>query len=270
LFEPYSWESETGDEKDVIKTVQKCLNKTIANRTITKQETICQIGKLPLIICSEQINIISLSKAVRVTENTTPYSTIFVSKYANRTDHLDKSLHQYFHIIKNNSFDKHKKEFIPHYVGGGGQPSYQRSINFARTEMMKQIPWHKNNSLPTITEENCIDLFSKFRASSFCPTSVSISIKRAENHTKNYRKGLKEPISEEIIDSQPIENNIDPDTQDLIKTTTNLRDTIDIFQKQEQEGLDIRKHYKWDKRIYKVSFLFIIYSIFKYTKYNSF
>jgi len=40
--------------------------------------------------------------------------------------------------------------------GGGGQPSYPISINFARTEMIKHIPWHKNNPLPTLTEANDI------------------------------------------------------------------------------------------------------------------
>ncbi len=117
-----------------MKTVQKCLNKSIANRTITKQETVCQIGKLPL--------------------NNASYSTTFISKYTKRTDHLDKSLHQYFNIVKNNSSEEPKKEFIPHYVGGGGQPSYPISINFARTEMIKHIPWHKSNPLPTLTEAN--------------------------------------------------------------------------------------------------------------------
>lgn len=236
-----------------MKTVQKCLNRSIANRTITKQETVCQLGKLPFVICSEKIDIISLSKAVRVIENNTSYSTTFISKYTNRTDHLDKSLHQYFNIIKNNSTNTNKQETVSHFVRGGGQTSYPISLNVARTEMIKHIPWHRNNPLPTITEENYADLFTKFCASSLCPTSVSISIKRAQNRTENYQKGFKEPTSEEVIESQPIDNTIDNDTQDLLKTTTNLRDTIDIFEKLEKDGLDIGKNYRWDKRIYKVS-----------------
>ncbi len=39
-----------------MKTVQKCLNKSISNRTITKQEAMCQVGKLSLVICSESID----------------------------------------------------------------------------------------------------------------------------------------------------------------------------------------------------------------------
>jgi len=48
-------------------------------------------------------------------------------------------------------------------------------------------------------------------------------------------------------------NYINLDTQDLLKTSTNLRETINIFEKLEKQGLDIGKQYKWDKRIYKVS-----------------
>jgi DNA-directed RNA polymerase alpha subunit len=60
---------------------------------------------------------------------------------------------------------------------------------------------------------------------------------------------MKEPI-----ESQPIDNYINLDTQDLLKTSTNFRETINnIFEKLEQQGLDIGKQYKWDKRIYKVS-----------------
>jgi len=111
------------------------------------------------------MDIISLSKAVRLLENNASYSTTYISKYTNRTDHLDKSLHQYFHIIKNNSSEEPKIEFIPHYVGGGGQPSYPISINLARTEMIKHIPWHKNNPLPMLTEANYKKLFNNFKKS---------------------------------------------------------------------------------------------------------
>jgi hypothetical protein len=185
------------------------------------------------------MDIISLSKAVRL-KNNASYSTTFISRYTNRTDHLDKSLHQYFHIVKNNSSDEPKKKFIPHYVGGGGQPSYPISIIFARTEMIKHIPWHKNNPLPaTLTLANYIKLFNNFKESRYCPASVPIAIERAQNRVQNYQKGIKEPISEETIESQPLDN----DTQDLLKTSTNLRETINIFEKLEQQGLDIGKQY---------------------------
>jgi hypothetical protein len=41
---------------------------------------------------------------------------------------------------------------------------------------------------------------------------------------------IKEPVSEETIESQPIDNYINLDTQDILKTSTNLRETINIFE----------------------------------------
>ena len=63
-------------------------------------------------------------------------------------------------------------------------------------------------------------------------------------------------MSDEVVNSQPVQNNISTDIQDLLKTTTNLKDTANIFEKLEQQGFDIGKHYNWNKRIYKVIFFF--------------
>ncbi len=81
--------------------VQKCLNRSVSNRTITKQEAVCQLGKLPLVICSETIDTVSLSGVVRVTNGTNSTYKTFLSKYNTRTTHLDKSLHHFFHLTKN-------------------------------------------------------------------------------------------------------------------------------------------------------------------------
>lgn len=65
-----------------MKTVQKCLNKSISNRTITKQEAMCQVGKLPLVICSESIDTISLSGVVRVKETESYNYKTLISRYS--------------------------------------------------------------------------------------------------------------------------------------------------------------------------------------------
>jgi Na+/phosphate symporter len=123
--------------------------------------------------------------------------------------------------------------------------------------MMKYIPWHKNHPLPPNTKENYISMFNNFQKTQYYPPSVSISIKRAQNRIENYQKEIKEPMSNEVVNSQPVQNNISTDIQDLLKTTTNLKDTANIFEKLEQQGFDIGKHYNWNKRIYKVIFFFL-------------
>ena len=247
-------ESETGDEKDIIKTVQKCLNKSVSTRTITKQEAACQLGKLPLVICSETIETVSLSGAVRMSNGNDSAYTTFLSKYNLRTTHLDKSLHQFFHITKNaKNPTKCKKEVVPHYVGGGGQPTYPVSKSYARVEMLKHIPWSKDKPLAKMTDTTILELFEDFKKSPHCPLSVTISVERAKNRIELRKKGITEPVSDETIESQHIDSDIDDDTRALLNVANNILENQNIFQILENSGFDIGQRYDWSKRINTVS-----------------
>ena len=59
-------QTETSDQKDSIKTVQKRLNRIVGQWTISKQEAMCELAKLPMVICSETIDRASLSGALKV------------------------------------------------------------------------------------------------------------------------------------------------------------------------------------------------------------
>jgi hypothetical protein len=247
-------EAETGDEKDVIKTVQKCLNRSVSNRTITKQEAVCQLGKLPLVICSETIDTVSLSGVVRVTNGTNSTYKTFLSKYNTRTTHLDKSLHQFFHLTKNHiGPSKKRKEVVPHYVGGGGQPTYPVSKKYARTEMLKYIPWSKNNPLPEMNDTTTLELFDDFMKSEHCPLSIPIELERAKNRIEMRKRGISEPTNDEITESQELHCDIDDETRELINITNNLVERSNIFETLENEGFDIGRNYNWCNRLNKVS-----------------
>jgi hypothetical protein len=254
-----SCETETGDENDIIKTVQKCLNKTVSSRTITKQEAVCQLGKLPLVICSETIETVSLSGAVRISKNMNSTYKTFLSKYNTRTTHLDKSLHQFFHLKKNNNLPrKMKKEIVPHYVGGGGQPTYPISKSYARMEMLKHMPWSKYNPLPEMNDTTILKLFEDFLKSTHCPLPVLISLERAKNRHEMRKKGINEPVSEDILESQHVYSDIDEDTKDLVNIANNLLEKHNIYESIENEGFDIGRQYDWSKRLHRVSlFVFI-------------
>jgi len=119
LFIYISCDAETGDERDIIKLVQKCLNKSIAQRTISKQEAMCELARLPNVICSDTIETVSLSGYTKLCDDSYNLAKTFLSKYKRRTEFLDYSLHQYFHVMKNKN--KYQcKEIMPHYVGGSG------------------------------------------------------------------------------------------------------------------------------------------------------
>lgn len=247
-------EMETGDENDVIRVVQKCLNKTVASRTTSKQEAVCLLGKLPLLICSESIETISLSSVSRVSSGyDTTYKTL-IAKYNNRKDHHDKSLHQFFHLTKNaNKPTNNKRELVPHYVGGGGQPTYPISKSFARVEMLKHIPWSEHKPLPELNDLTTIPLFEKFLKSSHCPLSVSISVERAKHKVEMRRKGIKEPTSDEPLEQMHNADNMDEDTEHLLCMVTNILESENIFECLENSGFDIGRQYDWSTRLNKVS-----------------
>jgi hypothetical protein len=54
-------------------------------------------------ICSDFIDTISLSGMMRVSESENRNYKTLLSKYTNRNMHLEKSLHEYFHMTKNTS-----------------------------------------------------------------------------------------------------------------------------------------------------------------------
>jgi hypothetical protein len=92
------------------------LNQSVANRTITKQEAMCELGGLSLVICSDNIESISLSGATKLRIQGELTSETFFCQYCNRNECLDMSLHAYYHYCKNIKGRKSdsQKITIPH------------------------------------------------------------------------------------------------------------------------------------------------------------
>ena len=144
---------------------------------------------------------------------------------------------------------------MPHYVGGGGQPTYPVSKSYARMEMLKHMPWSKCNPLPEMNDTTILELFKDFLESSHCPLSVLISLERAKNRNEMRKKGISEPISEDILESQHVYSDIDEETKDLVNIANNLLERSSISDSLENEGFDIGRDYDWSKRLYEVSLL---------------
>jgi hypothetical protein len=114
---PQSCIEETGDERDVVKLVQKCLNKSVAQRTISKQEAMCELSRKPMVICSEVIETVSLSGYTKLSNGIYNASKTLLTKYKNRVNDLHLSFHEFFHKVKNQTLRK-GREYVPHYIGG--------------------------------------------------------------------------------------------------------------------------------------------------------
>ena len=103
LFCSFRCGSEIGDERDIVKLVQRCLNRSISQRTISKQEAMCELACLPMVICSDIIETVSLSGYTKLSDGMYNGSKTLLTKYRNWTDGLQQSFHEFFHFVKNKS-----------------------------------------------------------------------------------------------------------------------------------------------------------------------
>ncbi len=67
------------------------------------------------------------------------------------------------------------------------------------------------------------------------------------------KKGYKEPIAEEIEESQLMNSDIDEETRELVNLANNLLEQTNMFESLEQKGFDIGREYDWSKIFTKVS-----------------
>jgi DNA-directed RNA polymerase specialized sigma subunit len=104
-----------------------------------------------------------------------------------------------------------------------------------------------------MNDTNILEIFEEFRRSDHCPISVNIALERAKHKKEMRKKGFKEPIGEEIEESQNIDSDLDQETKDLVNLANNLSEQSNIFDSLEQQGLDIGREYDWCKRFHEVS-----------------
>ena len=256
MFVSCSFESETGDETDVVKWAHKLMNKSVANRTITKQEAMCELGQLPMVICSESIEIVSITGSTRCSNDNTT-STV-LSRYRKRPEtqeHL--SLHQFYNATKNNHSGGNgsQREFVPHYVGGSGQPVYplttSRGKSYARSEILKHMPWSERNPLPN--DCDWVTLFEEFRNDPRCPYSVTIAYERAKLRHELRQRGIEEAFQPDIEHSNPTDDLDDDEIGDVIALSESMGYTTDEMDNIEKSGIHIGRDYEWWRRIYTVS-----------------
>ncbi len=102
-FLPCRTKDDLGDPTDVTKLIRKLLNKSSSARMITKQECMVLLSDLPLYICSDIIQKVSLSGDVAVTQEKQASNTI-LSQYKRRPFiQRSLSLHEFFHQLKNDN-----------------------------------------------------------------------------------------------------------------------------------------------------------------------
>ena len=209
-----------------------------------------ELGDLDLVHCTEVIDLVSISGNYKIL---TGNSGDIVSIYRKRQkSDRNLSLYQFYHKMKNNGgpISKEGVTYIPHFVGGDGQPKYPVTTSYARATILTHMPWDDTRK-PTY-EGKWIDKFNEFINSTACPTSVKVSYARVkERHTR--KETFVEPTaSEECYDFETTAD-VDDETKDLLSlvstfnTSMNPEVAVDGFSM--NRGID----YDWGSRSNEVN-----------------
>jgi hypothetical protein len=150
------------------------MNKTSAQRVISKQEAVVLLGNLDMFTCSETIESVSISnsKVLRTSEERSVDKT-FIRAYESRDKVYEQcSLYQFFHLKKAKS--QTTKQVIPHFVGVSGTPKFPVTETYARHVLTVYRPWR-------VYPKDCawISEFETFINSNTCPASAKMHYERA-------------------------------------------------------------------------------------------
>ena len=194
---------------DVIRLARQILNRQISQQTIPKQECMTMLAKLDLVLCSETIETLSISGCYKILKRD---SNNFVQKYRRRgTEHSHMSLYKYYQMIQ---YEEHPDTcYIPHFVGGSGQPKYPVTASYARTTLLIHQPWDETHKPPV--EGRWIQQFEEFIVSNECPRSVKIAYERVKQRHISKTEHVKPVAVEEPYDIDWTAS-MDDDTRDIL------------------------------------------------------
>jgi hypothetical protein len=142
-----------GNKEGVFSAARKLLNRASVDRTISKQEAMCLLAQLPLILCSERIEPVSLSPSRRICNHTeakkdkTLEDTSWVTDYERRTGDSTLCFHHYVTGVMNRKKKEDMKESVPHYTGYIQFCSFPILETYYYQVLLAYKPWSKSNPL---------------------------------------------------------------------------------------------------------------------------
>jgi len=218
------------------------LNRTTSDRVISKQECMIECTDLPLTLCSEMIQTISITGSAKIyTDKATGRQTL-LSAYMNRPS-CDES-----QTLSQFVFDQHKhidkRLFVPHYVGMNNAPCYPVSPSYARATLIIHSPW-RNAFYHRLDDNSCISEFMERMKTCRFPTTVKINYLQAK---QRYERSQVTADNNKPTDNEDME--LDEEDQFILThmgtltASQPLMDSPDINKDGFHRGLD----YDWSRR----------------------
>ena len=219
----HSAEAMSGNQEDVMRIARQLLNRSIASRTISKQECMVELLGLPLVLCTESFETVNLSGSYKLQSDT---HRDLLSQYRRLApDNPTVSLHDF--VTEKLKERNSGLEIIPHYVGASGQPKYPPTKEYAMATLLVYKPW-AGKTLSRRSDKQWIEDFIEFVNSDDCPRGVALEFARVKDRYESKRP--EEAVAtEECYDSEP-RAEMDDETKDILSIVrTQCRPTDPFF-----------------------------------------
>jgi hypothetical protein len=192
-------EETTGDSSELKSLCKHLSNRASASRLISKPEAAVLLGCHDLVVCSDIIDIVSISNNLRLSVSGQKSNIKnLLSYYAQRSPTLENlSLHEFYPIFR--SRVRGKQTFIPHYVGVKGYPTFPVSEGYARHVLIVYKPWRIYPSLRHWKDE-----FDSFIHSPQCPKSAKLTYKRVVQRFYDGTKFVEPTLAQAGVKESPI------------------------------------------------------------------
>ena len=231
-------EETTGDNYELQRVTKKILNKAASRRLISKQEASVLLSDLPLTMCSDLFEVVSLSNWTRISsEEKQKQDCKFINLYAKREKEFHHlSLKQYWHFHRVHL--QGKCDVIPHFVGLSATATYPVSENYAKYILILHKPWSKH--VPDLKQWH--SLFDQFIKSDQCPISARMEYDRVVQRHFDKTKFV-EPVAAKADHSA---NPISEDDKTIIMLAGMGANDIEDYETSIFENIDRGIDYQWD------------------------
>jgi hypothetical protein len=196
------------------------LNKSMAEKVISKQECMVQVAGLDLFHCSETVDNQSISGSYRLGNGSS--SKTFLQRYGKRTTMSELCLDDYYFWWKSQTKkQKNSVDVIPHYVGGSCVPVYPPTQAYARSILLIYKPWMGN--FDDDKKRDFVNEFEAFILSDSCPLKVKVPFERVKQRVMT-KSQFKEPTSQvEVVDYSQFSLEISQECEDAVAIASTLQ-----------------------------------------------
>jgi hypothetical protein len=142
-----------GNKAGVFSAARKLLNLASVDRTISKQEATCLLAQLPLVLCSEKIEPVSLSTSrlicnqIEAKKDKKLEDTSWITEYERRIVDSTLCFNHYLTGVMKRKKTRTFKEIVTHYTGSIQFCSFPLSETYFYQVLLAYKPWSKSNPL---------------------------------------------------------------------------------------------------------------------------